>query len=86
VNSGLNETLMRSCNTTLTVLLPLFALYFLAEHRYIILPLPYSLVWQVELTLLFLLLARFWFWQKGGKTKNFTSNIKIKKSLFRGFF
>jgi preprotein translocase subunit SecF len=28
VNSGLNETLMRSCNTTLTVLLPLFALYF----------------------------------------------------------
>lgn len=29
VNIGLNETLMRSINTTLTVLLPLFALYFL---------------------------------------------------------
>lgn len=29
VNSALNETLMRSINTTLTVLLPLFALYFL---------------------------------------------------------
>lgn len=29
VNLALNETLMRSINTTLTVLLPLFALYFL---------------------------------------------------------
>ncbi len=29
VNVALNETLMRSMNTTLTVLLPLFALYFL---------------------------------------------------------
>ncbi len=29
VNLALNETLMRSLNTTLTVLLPLFALYFL---------------------------------------------------------
>lgn len=29
VNYALNETLMRSINTTLTVLLPLFALYFL---------------------------------------------------------
>ncbi|MDO8626708.1 MAG: protein translocase subunit SecF [Candidatus Magasanikbacteria bacterium] len=29
VNVGLNETLMRSLNTTLTTLLPLFALYFL---------------------------------------------------------
>lgn len=29
VNAGLNETLMRSINTTLTTLLPLFALYFL---------------------------------------------------------
>lgn len=29
VNVGLNDTLMRSINTTLTVLLPLFALYFL---------------------------------------------------------
>ena len=29
VNSGLNDTLMRSINTTLTVLLPLFALFFL---------------------------------------------------------
>ncbi len=29
VNNGLNETLFRSINTTLTVLLPLFALYFL---------------------------------------------------------
>ncbi len=29
VNNGLNETLMRSLNTTFTVLLPLFALYFL---------------------------------------------------------
>ena len=29
VNNGLNETLMRSINTTITVLLPLFALYFL---------------------------------------------------------
>jgi preprotein translocase subunit SecF len=29
VNTALNETLMRSLNTTLTVLLPLFALYFL---------------------------------------------------------
>lgn len=29
VNNGLNDTLMRSINTTLTVLLPLFALYFL---------------------------------------------------------
>lgn len=29
VNVALNETLMRSLNTTLTVLLPLFALYFL---------------------------------------------------------
>lgn len=29
VNFALNETLMRSLNTTLTVLLPLFALYFL---------------------------------------------------------
>jgi len=29
VNLGLNETLMRSINTTLTVLLPLFALFFL---------------------------------------------------------
>jgi preprotein translocase subunit SecF len=29
VNNALNETLMRSLNTTLTVLLPLFALYFL---------------------------------------------------------
>lgn len=29
VNNGLNETLMRSVNTTLTVLFPLFALYFL---------------------------------------------------------
>ncbi len=29
VNNGLNETLMRSLNTTLTTLLPLFALYFL---------------------------------------------------------
>lgn len=28
VNRGLNETLMRSINTTLTTLLPLFALYF----------------------------------------------------------
>ncbi len=28
VNNGLNDTLMRSLNTTLTVLLPLFALYF----------------------------------------------------------
>ncbi len=28
VNNGLNETLTRSLNTTLTVLLPLFALYF----------------------------------------------------------
>ncbi len=28
VNNGLNQTLMRSINTTLTVLLPLFALYF----------------------------------------------------------
>ncbi len=28
VNNGLNETLARSINTTLTVLLPLFALYF----------------------------------------------------------
>jgi preprotein translocase subunit SecF len=28
VNNALNETLMRSINTTLTVLLPLFALYF----------------------------------------------------------
>lgn len=29
VNNGLNETLMRSINTTLLVLIPLFALYFL---------------------------------------------------------
>ena len=29
VNEGLNQTLMRSINTTMTVLLPLFALYFL---------------------------------------------------------
>lgn len=29
VNAGLNETLMRSINTTLTVLLPLYALYWL---------------------------------------------------------
>lgn len=29
VNNGLNETLMRSINTTLTVLIPLFILYFL---------------------------------------------------------
>ena len=29
VNNGLNETLTRSLNTTLTVLIPLFALYFL---------------------------------------------------------
>jgi preprotein translocase subunit SecF len=28
VNNGLNETLMRSVNTTLTVLIPLFTLYF----------------------------------------------------------
>jgi preprotein translocase subunit SecF len=28
VNNGLNETLMRSINTTITVLIPLFALYF----------------------------------------------------------
>jgi preprotein translocase subunit SecF len=28
VNNGLNETLMRSINTTLTVLIPLFTLYF----------------------------------------------------------
>jgi preprotein translocase subunit SecF len=29
VNNGLNDTLARSINTTLTVLLPLFALYFI---------------------------------------------------------
>lgn len=29
VNNGLNETLMRSINTTLTVLIPLFILYFI---------------------------------------------------------
>ena len=32
VNFGLNQTLMRSINTTLTTLLPLFALFFLGGY------------------------------------------------------
>jgi preprotein translocase subunit SecF len=32
VNAGLNQTLMRSINTTLKTMLPLFALYFIGGH------------------------------------------------------